>query len=119
TIAIILERDYDEEGRKENCGPTLLLCPVIIMKQWIKEFQRCSKIPLNICIYHSNFKKKVIESLEQDECDIVITSVETVQREYSKDGMRAPLHKIHWRRIVIDEAHKIKNRKSKSANAVY
>ncbi|GLE00708.1 hypothetical protein PINS_up009496 [Pythium insidiosum] len=57
-------------------------------------------------------KKPVIEILDDSEDEDVKTS------KSAKKG-KSPLHQIHWTRIVLDEAHYIKDRKCNTARGVF
>ncbi|KAB8233932.1 DEAD/DEAH box helicase [Aspergillus alliaceus] len=48
-------------------------------------------------------------------CDIVLTTYDTLRSEETRKG---PLFKNKWTRVILDEAHKVRNRNSKIFQAV-
>lgn len=57
---------------------------------------------------HSSPQSRIIsEEIMPGEWNVVVTSYEMVLRE------KATFKKFNWRYLVIDEAHRIKNEKSK------
>ncbi|EZF35199.1 hypothetical protein H109_03797 [Trichophyton interdigitale MR816] len=95
---------------------TLVVAPLALIKQWESEIE--SKIErshrLSVCVYHGTGRTKHRDDL--DSFDVVITTYGTLSSEHGKsDGCFG----VHWYRIVLDEAHTIKNRNAKATQAVY
>ncbi|EFR04951.1 ATP-dependent helicase RIS1 [Nannizzia gypsea CBS 118893] len=95
---------------------TLVVAPLALIKQWEGEIE--SKIErshrLSVCVYHGTGRTKHRDDL--DNFDVVITTYGTLSSEHGKDS---GCFGIHWYRIVLDEAHTIKNRNAKATQAVY
>lgn len=90
--------------------PTLIIVPVSIMFQWIKEINTKTNTKLNVVLFHG--KTKATCTLEQlQSSNIVVTSYGAILRTNL-------LNLVEWGRIVLDEAHIIKNHKSTVANSV-
>lgn len=113
--------------RPPQCGPktTLIVAPLALLKQWNREIADKIKPAhrLTTFIYHGR-EKKTKKADRLYNYDIVITTYETIASEYKRvdrDGTRrSPLFtnpKGFWR-IVLDEAHKIKNRLAWCSRAV-
>lgn len=61
------------------------------------------------------FKSFLFNSTSLSEKDLIITNYETVMTE---DKINGTLFSVIWDRIILDEAHIIRNPKSKTAVAV-
>lgn len=94
-------------------GSTLIVAPVGVMSNWEQQIRRHvakEHIP-SVVIYHGGNRHTLAESLKDQK--IVITSYGTL----SSDTIYGPLSKIQWRRVVLDEAHSIRNSKTNAALA--
>ncbi|KHJ92137.1 protein, SNF2 family, partial [Oesophagostomum dentatum] len=91
---------------------TLIVAPAALIYHWEAEIkQRCDEGLLKTVIYHQNRKNLGLES--------PVVAVEVLTRSACADARKSSmLERIHWARIVLDEAHQIKNRKTKSSKAV-
>ncbi|CAD6208407.1 GSCOCG00003415001-RA-CDS [Cotesia congregata] len=116
------ERDDDDDddgwmgkGRQnEHRGGTLVVCPASLINQWKSEVDnRCKRGVLAVEVYHGNNREKVARRLARN--DMVITTYNLVSRESKNNGQ---IFKIRWNRVILDEAHCIRNHKSQSCNAV-
>jgi SNF2 family DNA or RNA helicase len=101
---------------------TLIVLPPILIDQWINQiFQTTGHNPL---LYHGANKKKItVEQLNNS--PIVITSYGAITISKKKldmvktapdlaDTIITDLHKVHWSRIIFDEAHHLRNGNSRS-----
>ncbi len=88
---------------------TLLICPMSVVGNWKREFQRFAP-SVNVIIHHGNERTQSIMELEkqlQTPGSVVITTYGLV----TKDIDFLVVH--HWGMIVLDEAQAIKNASSK------
>eukprot|EP00794_Sanderia_malayensis_P003749 gene3749-4271_t len=123
---------------KDSSG-TLVVCPASLVHQWKSEIERRVKpLHLTVCLYHGSSRERNIEKLSR--YDVVLTTYSIVAVE-TKDLCKEEIEKskrkenawmstadppdvkerktnrdslisqIHWRRIILDEAHTIKNPK--------
>ncbi|KAM0728752.1 Transcription termination factor 2 [Formica fusca] len=111
--------DTDCEWNKDHKplyykGGTLVVCPASLLRQWDNEVRnRCKRDLLSVEIYHGSNRKSVPKSLSKN--DIVITTYNILSREHK---MRSTLYKINWERVILDEAHIVRNHKSQASLAV-
>ncbi|OWF46662.1 transcription termination factor 2-like [Mizuhopecten yessoensis] len=120
----------------------LVVCPASLIHQWHKEIERrCRSNLLSVLLYHGPNREKSIKRLAEH--DVVITTYNIVAKEVGssltasadepvKDDeepenpqsgtsdpvLQCNLLRIVWERILLDEAHNIKNHKSLTAMAV-
>lgn len=123
------------------CKTTLIIAPVALMRQWEKEIERHvhASHKFSVYLYHGNKKNVGFSRLRT--YDVVLTTFGTLTSEFKKkesrkeaeyiqrelnnpDFRRRPKDKLAllgrecmWYRIIIDEAHNIKNRNTKASKA--
>lgn len=108
---------------------SLVVAPMSLIGQWRDELIRASA-PGSITpvLYYADTKGDLLAQLESGKVDVVITSYGTLVTEYRRflDGggasnrhlsTTAPLYCIDWLRVILDEAHNIKNRSTMNARA--
>uniref|UniRef100_A0A8K9XG47 Chromodomain helicase DNA binding protein 6 n=1 Tax=Oncorhynchus mykiss TaxID=8022 RepID=A0A8K9XG47_ONCMY len=100
-------------------GPFLIIAPLSTITNWEREFRTWTEI--NVIVYHgSQISRQMIHQYEMYHKDQqgnvvlggykfhgVITTFEMIMADCPE------LKKIHWRCVVIDEAHRLKNRNCK------
>lgn len=98
---------------------TLILAPVGVMSNWrdqIKE-HTCGENAPRVLIYHGSGKK---EAANLSQYDVVVSSYGALVSEYRPDAKKTPakgIFSVHWRRVVLDEGHTIRNPRSKGSLA--
>ncbi|KAF7179527.1 hypothetical protein CNMCM7691_008461 [Aspergillus felis] len=122
--------DDDSSDEQDNERPrkvppglsksTLVVAPLALIKQWESEI--ATKVEDShkprVCVYHGNTRAKATDSL--DTYDVVITTYGTLTSEYGavdKNKKKSGLFSVYWYRIVLDEAHTIKNRNAKATQS--
>ncbi|GAC99576.1 DNA repair protein rad5 [Pseudozyma hubeiensis SY62] len=108
---------------------SLVVAPMSLIGQWRDELIRASAPgSLTPVLYYADTKGDLLAQLESGKVDVVITSYGTLVTEYRRflDGggaanrhlsTTAPLYCIDWLRVILDEAHNIKNRSTMNARA--
>lgn len=93
---------------KHITGPHLIIVPKSTLGNWLNEIKRwCPDI--RAVKFHGNQderKHQMTNLIQYGKFDAVVTSYEVVTRE------KGHLNKFHWRYLIIDEAHRIKNENS-------
>jgi len=121
---------------------TLIVCPASLLGQWEKEVEnRVKSGRLRVLVYHGNNRKCSAKALAR--YDLVITTYGTVQSEVKsvlgdkadKDAKtkmddlvaaedmnttkgQSELLGVAWERIILDEAHQIRNPRSLTSQSV-
>ncbi|XP_022074147.1 transcription termination factor 2 [Acanthochromis polyacanthus] len=111
---------------------TLIICPASLIHHWKKEIERHVKTGrLTVYLYHGPNREKSAKVLA--DYDVVVTTYSLVSKEVpvqkeeadkpSKDPDDVPSHsgpllRVTWTRVVLDEAHNIKNPKVQTSMAV-
>ncbi|KAI1490146.1 DNA repair protein rad-5, partial [Biscogniauxia mediterranea] len=111
---------------------TLVIAPMSLLAQWQSEAENASKDgTLKSIVYYGtektdNLRALCCEASLSSAPDVVITSYGVVLSEFtqiaSKNGnkdLHNGLFSLNFFRIILDEAHTIKNRQSKTAKACY
>ncbi|XP_051136079.1 switch 2 isoform X2 [Andrographis paniculata] len=99
------ESASDKGKQTEKKGPVLIICPSSIIVNWENEISRWSTF--NASVYHGPNRDLILDKLKLDSVEILITSFDTYRLQGSI------LSNIQWEIVVIDEAHRLKNQKSK------
>ncbi|XP_077921485.1 SWI/SNF-related matrix-associated actin-dependent regulator of chromatin subfamily A member 1 isoform X3 [Halichoerus grypus] len=95
-------------------GPHMVLVPKSTLYNWMNEFKRWVPSLRVICFVGDKDARAAFirDEMMPGEWDVCVTSYEMVIKE------KSVFKKFHWRYLVIDEAHRIKNEKSKLSEIV-
>lgn len=104
---------------------TLIVCPMSLLAQWRDECLRGSREnTLKVEVYYGTSRDSSISNRLQrwngTAPDVLITTYGTVLSdwlEYIKQPATNPLFNVQFWRVILDEAHHIKNRLSKTSKA--
>lgn len=133
SISLILSNSKPTDGeileqRKipsgvEKC--TLVVAPLALIRQWELEIK--DKVEksheLKVCVHHGPSRTKRFADLKK--FDVVITTYQILVSEFgnssmdSESGVKVGCFGLHWYRVILDEAHTIKNRNAKATQACY
>lgn len=105
---------------KEPGKATLVVAPLALIRQWESEIEMKVEPThrLSTCVYHGPSRSKDAQKLHK--YDVVITAYGTLCSEYSgnpEDTPESGCFSNHWYRVILDEAHTIKNRNAKTTQA--
>ncbi|KAF9166952.1 hypothetical protein DFQ26_006351 [Actinomortierella ambigua] len=105
---------------------TLIVAPTALVYQWENEIiSKTTPGLLKVHVHYLGLKKRIGDLQELARCDVIITSYGSLSGEmgfFDITGRRAnkpigDLFKLHFHRIILDEAHTIKNKATKAAIA--
>jgi SNF2 family DNA or RNA helicase len=117
----------EDEGWKKHYDQvkkaTLVVAPLALIRQWEAEIK--DKVTkdheLKVCVHHGPQRSKDPKVLAK--YDVVITTYQILVSEFGNSnpdptkGPQAGCFGIHWFRVILDEAHSIKNRNAKATKA--
>lgn len=115
----------DEPGWKKTFEgverSTLVVAPLALIRQWEAEIkEKVSKSHrLAVCVHHGPNRTKKPQDLTK--YDVVITTYQILVSEHGHctDKLKAGCFGVNWYRVILDEAHTIKNRNAKGTKACY
>lgn len=107
----------------EHVKPTtLVVAPLALLRQWEQEIkEKVSRShQLKVCVHHGQGRTKDWRELARH--DVVITTYQILVSEHGHsspqpEGVQAGCFGVHWYRVILDEAHSIKNRNAKATKA--
>ncbi|GBM15177.1 Transcription termination factor 2 [Araneus ventricosus] len=124
-ISLILkqkeESNYFSENSDDSTCGTLVVCLASIVYQWKDEITKhCEENALTILLYHGTKRDRDIEEMKK--YDVVLTTYNILlseRKSLKKERKPTGLLQLKWERVILDEAHTIKNYKSQTAEAVF
>ncbi|KAJ5802225.1 DNA repair protein RAD16 [Penicillium pulvis] len=111
--------------------PTLVLVPPVALMQWVSEMKEYTDGKLKVLVYHgSDSKVRKLTPTDLRKYDVIMisySSLESMFRKQEKGWARtggvvkedSVIHSIHYHRLVLDEAHSIKQRTTGVAKACF
>jgi len=93
-------------------GPTLVVCPMSVARQWVHEIERFAPT-LRVQLHHGADRLAGSEFVARArEVDVVVTSYDIAARDVET------LQLIHWDRLICDEAQDVKNPQTRRARSL-
>ncbi|KAH8432582.1 DNA repair protein RAD16 [Aspergillus melleus] len=111
--------------------PSLVVVPPVALMQWQSEIKEYTNGQLNVLVYHnSNSKVKHFKKKDLQAYDVIMISysgLESIHRKEWKGWNRddgivkedSVIHSIDYHRLILDEAHSIKQRTTSVARACF
>jgi len=137
TLACMVGNPPTPADIKRNIRATLIVVPSTVIDQWLEEIRRHAEESVFPKIMHYKSSSKIPTAVLSD-LDIVLTSYTEVMRQFPFPDQKAresiaqmgykkwwknaakclgDLHKVQWYRVVLDEAHAIKNNSARTSLA--
>ena len=105
------KRKVEDAG--EGPRPTLVVCPPSVFSSWVTQLEEHIELgSLKVYMYHGEWTRDKKELLKYD---LVLTSYSILGTEFEQDS---PVNQIEWFRVILDEAHVIKNSTARQTKAV-
>ncbi|RPB25678.1 hypothetical protein L211DRAFT_856730 [Terfezia boudieri ATCC MYA-4762] len=121
--SLVMDPPDDPPDLPSNLGyGTLVVAPLALIKQWEGELKNRTdrdqmSRPLQVCVHHGPNRAKDFKALKK--FDVVITTYQVLVSEYGActEDTKVGCFGVRWWRVILDEAHTIKNKSTKGAQA--
>jgi hypothetical protein len=101
-----------EQFGRDALGPTLVVCPMSVARQWLHEVERFAP-QLRVHLHHGAARLTGDSFLERARAsDLVITSYDIATRDVET------LQRLEWDRLLLDEAQDVKNPQTRRARSL-
>ena len=118
--AVLPECPVPSPSTANKC--TLIVCPVSVMANWTQQVQEhVQEGVLQLRLYHGKDRHQVLDQVLEGQVDILLVSYHTLAADFGinfltpqkkavrKKSKRQTIFDICFHRIVLDEAHTIRN----------
>ncbi|VDB88476.1 unnamed protein product [Peniophora sp. CBMAI 1063] len=129
TVQMIATMAMNMPGIDEEIKTTLIIVPAALLHQWKEELESKANGLFDVHIHHGKDKLKSVEAMKSK--DVILTTYQTINLEYTvppdvEDEERlaylqqgnAVLPKMKWYRVILDEAHFVRNRSTNASKTV-
>ncbi|KAK6438488.1 hypothetical protein LTR95_005306 [Oleoguttula sp. CCFEE 5521] len=124
-ISLLLANSVNNDSTSGTT--TLIVAPLSVLSNWSDQIKSHVKQShaLKVYTYHGAGRVSM-KATDLAEYDVVITTYGTLASDYMPRKGKKPgsevretgLYSMHWRRIILDEGHTVRNPQSKGAAAV-
>ncbi|KAI0139040.1 SNF2 family N-terminal domain-containing protein [Hypoxylon sp. NC0597] len=119
SIALILSNQKPADKHQGVEKTTLVVAPLALIRQWEAELKEkvAESHKLKVLVHHGPQRTKRFEDLRR--YDVVITTYQILVSEHNHttETLKTGCFGLHWYRVILDEAHTIKNRNAKATKA--
>ncbi|KAI1397509.1 SNF2 family N-terminal domain-containing protein [Hypoxylon fuscum] len=121
SIALILGNRKPADKHPGVEKTTLVVAPLALIRQWEAELKEkvAEGHRMKVLVHHGPQRTKRFEDLRR--YDVVITTYQILVSEHNHttETVKTGCFGLHWYRVILDEAHTIKNRNAKATKACY
>ncbi|RUP21731.1 SNF2 family N-terminal domain-containing protein [Jimgerdemannia flammicorona] len=110
SLALILMQPSTDPRRKA----TLIVCPVPIVHQWADEIEQKTQ---KLSVYKHYGPNRIRDERKILSYDVVVTSFSVVSCEWNESRTNGPLFRSAFHRVIVDEAHTIRNLSAKKTKS--
>ncbi|KAI0276155.1 SNF2 family N-terminal domain-containing protein [Russula aff. rugulosa BPL654] len=107
--------------------PNLVVAPTVAIMQWRNEIEAHTD-GMDVLVWHG--ASRMTDPKEMKKYDVVLTTYSVLESCFRKQQTgfkrkgtiikeKSPIHAVEWERIVLDEAHNIKERATNTAKATF
>ncbi|TFK56241.1 hypothetical protein OE88DRAFT_1652900 [Heliocybe sulcata] len=107
--------------------PNLVIAPTVAIIQWKNEIEKHTD-GMKVLVWHGANRESSVAELKKH--DVVLTTYSVLESSFRKQESgfkrkgqiikeKSPIHSIKWHRIILDEAHNIKERSTNTAKATF
>ncbi|KZV69422.1 hypothetical protein PENSPDRAFT_676105 [Peniophora sp. CONT] len=129
TVQMIATMAMNMPDMNEDVRTTLIVVPAALLLQWKEELESKANGLFDVHIHHGKDKLKNVEAVKSK--DVILTTYQTLNLEYTvppdvEEDERlaylqehnAVLPKMKWYRVILDEAHMVRNRSTNASKTV-
>lgn len=127
TIQMISLVMSDFDPTEKNRKHTLVLAPTVAIMQWRNEFNKFTS-GMKVCVWHGGNRTNDMKELSK--YDVILTSYAVLESSFRRQNTGykrkgelikedSVLHSIDWHRVILDEAHNIKDRSCNTARGAF
>jgi SNF2 family DNA or RNA helicase len=104
---------------KPHVAATLIVVPQPLLGVW-KEQLKEHVVGGKLCFRRHHAKSRLDQTIDINAVNIVLTTYHTLAADWKiwKASKNHIVFAVHWRRVILDEAHVIRNIKSRLAQAI-
>ncbi|KAL7814678.1 SNF2 family N-terminal domain-containing protein [Trichoderma aethiopicum] len=104
---------------EESSGRTLIVVPPPLLDAWEEQLKQ-HVFPNSIAWRRHHGKFRIAHESDLEECLVILTTYQTISSEWTdnSDTKHSLLFQIRWRRIILDEAHLIRNSGTRMSRAI-
>ncbi|KIY45440.1 hypothetical protein FISHEDRAFT_49435 [Fistulina hepatica ATCC 64428] len=107
--------------------PNLVIAPTVAVMQWKNELESHTE-GMKVLVWHGSGRES--DTKELTKYDVVLTTYAVLESCFRKQESgfkrknlivkeKSPIHQIKWHRVILDEAHNIKERATNTAKATF